>query len=93
MKLTRHALRRCRQRGVSLRRFAAFLDYADLEKPIGGNCVLIQVSNRTADLLPGGERFRRLAGIVSHNTGEVVTLMPLAGSRGARRYRAGWRAA
>lgn len=86
VRLSRHAERRCQQRGITNDRLLAFFDHADVDQPARRNCRLIRVSLRCAQALRDGERFASLAAIVD-DSGRVVTMLHLARDRRGRRYR------
>ena len=91
--LSRHARRRCQQRGVRLDALAAFLDHHDLDRPVGGNCRVLRMSRGRARTARTGlgpqtaERFERLAVILSEETGQIVSVMHDRGR--SRRLRVG----
>jgi hypothetical protein len=87
--LSRHAERRCQQRGIANERLAAFLENVDVDKPIGRNCRLLKVSREIARTIPGGEWLASMMVIESEDTGKVVTVMN--GGRHYRRIRPGRR--
>ena len=87
--LSRHAERRCRQRGIANDRLAAFLENADIDQPIGSNCRLLKVSREIAKTIPGGEWLASMVMIEAGDTGKVVTVMHADRSRRGRRYRRG----
>jgi len=88
-----HALRRCQQRGISQQIVNTILVHADLRVWVGNGCQSLLVSRRRlAELVPDelepGEA-GRLGGVCVVQdvaTGEVVTVLRLAG-RSGRRYR------
>lgn len=83
---SRHAARRCAQRGIRPALLAAVLEHADVERSAGGGCRLERVSRAQARALNLDDRLGRLAVILSDRTAEVVTVMPLhRHSRMARR--------
>lgn len=85
--LSRHAERRCQQRGVPKRLLSLILDHADLEKPIGDGCTLVRVSREQAGSLKADDRILRFAVIWSDERAQVVTVLPLQRSAVGRRYR------
>jgi hypothetical protein len=85
--LSRHAERRCQQRGITNERLATFLDNADIDQPIGSNCHLRKVSRNVWRAIPGGEWLASMVVIEADDTGEVVTVMHTARGRRGRRYR------
>ncbi|MGO4642481.1 DUF4258 domain-containing protein [Mesorhizobium sp. 2RAF45] len=88
-KLSAHAQRRSRQRGIRTDRLYAVLENADVERPLGGNCWLLKVSSRTARTIRGYDGLAKHAVIYSDSTGEVVSILHAASSRRGRRYRRG----
>lgn len=89
MKNSRHAESRCRQRGFNSKRLRTILEYADIDRPIGGNCRLLRVSHKVARSIRGSDGLDSFSLIVSDTTGELVTLLPPSRSRRGRRYRTG----
>lgn len=86
MRLTRHAERRCRQRGITGDRLSALLENADVDHPIGGDCHVLMVSHERSRTIKGGERLRFAA--ICTAAGEVVTVFHLHGSKATRYLRA-----
>lgn len=73
--LTRHAERRCRQRGINERTLRTFLDHHDLDVPAGAGCRRLSMSRGTARAMGGlGERLERLVVIASERGGRIVTV-------------------
>jgi hypothetical protein len=86
--LTAHAEKRCRQRGINSNRLEALLEHADIELPVGGNCVALKVSRRAARSIRGFDGIANFSAIIS-TTGQLKTILQVrTGSRG-RRYRRG----
>lgn len=90
--MSRHARRRCQQRGVPGTLAAALMDSADRSVPVGEGCEAISLSRRGAARLrrlgwPAAllERLVRIVAVLSP-AGEVVTVMHAY----ARRYRRAW---
>lgn len=90
--MSRHARRRCQQRGVPGAVLAALLDWADRSVPVGGGCEAVSLSRRAGAWLrragwPAAllERLVGLTAILSP-MGEVVTVL----HANARRYRRAW---
>lgn len=77
--LSRHALKRCAQRGIRPDFITAILEHADIQRPAGRNCRLERVSLAKAQALNLDDRLGRYALIVSDTTAEIVTVMPLHG--------------
>ena len=85
--LSRHASRRCAQRGVSPDFISKILEHADVQRPAGGNCRLERVSRIKAKALNLDDRLGRYAIIISDTTAEIVTIMPIyRHGRVARRH-------
>jgi hypothetical protein len=90
--LTKHAIARANQRGVTLEVVNALLTYADVEVPVGSGCTCLRCSR---DALEGvdirdklgslAERLRGLRAIVADDNGQLVTLFHDHGN--SRRYR------
>lgn len=89
MKNSKHAEARCRQRGFSSKRLRTILEYADIDRPIGGNCRLLRISHQMARSIRGSDGLASFSLIVSDTTGKLVTLLTPARSRCGRRYRTG----
>lgn len=87
--LTAHAEKRCRQRGINSNRLEALLEHADIERPVGGNCVALKVSRRAARSIRGFDGIANFSAIIISTTGQLKTILVVrTGSRG-RRYRRG----
>lgn len=87
MRHSEHSNRRLAQRGITKRFVSALLTYADVDKPIGGNCRLLRVSRRRAAALNIDDRLGRYALIWSDSAAQIVTVMPLHNGPSGRRYR------
>ena len=87
MMMTGHAERRCRQRGVNQNRLEMLLEHADIEVPIGGNCVALKVSRRAARAIRGHDGLANLCAIVG-TTGDLITVLQINNGPQGRRYRA-----
>lgn len=87
MRYSCHGQVRGAQRGVTHRFLNAILAYADVDRPIGGNCRLLRVSRQRSDSLNVDDRLGRYALIWSDNTAQIVTVMPLHDGAAGRRYR------
>ena len=91
--LSRHALKRANQRGVTHTLLSALLLHADQETPVGGGCAALRLSRgRLADRSLRsalGAEFDRLDGLVAivGDDGGVVTLLRDHNGRAGRRYR------
>lgn len=82
-----HSQMRSAQCGVSNRFVGAILTYADVDRPIGGNCRLLRVSRKRSAALNIDDRLGRYALIWSDTTARIVTVMPLHEGAAGRRYR------
>jgi hypothetical protein len=89
IKLSVHARRRCRQRGITHRKLCALLENADVHQSVGNNCCLVKVSRRAGKAIREFDGLARLCAIISESTGELVTILPVSGGRRGRRYRKG----
>lgn len=90
--LTRHAARRCQQRGVRKGVLRTFLEHHDLDRDVGGGCRVLRMSRSCAQAknqvlgVQMAARLSRLAVIVCDDTGQIVTAFHDTGK--TRRYRA-----
>lgn len=90
--LTRHAARRCQQRGIRRGMLRAFLDHHDLDREVGDRCRVLRMSRTRARAMAedlGAQtaaRLSRLAVIVCDDTGRIITAFHDTGR--TRRYRA-----
>jgi hypothetical protein len=89
--LSRHARRRCRQRGINSKRLSALFEHADIDRPVGSNCRLIKVSRAASRFVPSCDGLEKLAAIVSDDTAEIITVLSASATRRGRRYRGGRR--
>lgn len=94
--LTRHAERRARQRGISVRTIEWVLAVADIRCHAGDGCISYRVSRRAlASQRRAGvaaESIERATGVVvlvQPGKGEIVTVMHDSPNKG-RRYRSQW---
>lgn len=85
MILSRHAERRCRQRGINERRLQQLLEHADLEDDVGWNCYELRVSHDSVRGILNGEKLARMA-VILGESGEAVTVKHLFSDR-RRRHR------
>jgi hypothetical protein len=85
--LSQHAARRCQQRGINPKRLVAFLEHADLDRPVGRNCRLYRVSAQARRALPDGERYATMGVIVADDSGEIVTVLHIQSGPRGRHYR------
>jgi hypothetical protein len=86
--LSRHAQIRLQQRGLRLTDVEAIVTNADVETPIGSNCVLLRVSREVSRSFRTEDRLSRLGVIWSEDHAQVVTVFPIRGGSAGRRYRA-----
>ena len=92
IQLSRHAVRRCQQRGVKQGVLSALLDHHDVDRQVGGNCRVLRMSRKQArqEFRTMGPQvitqLENLAVIISETTGEIVTVFHDTGK--SRRYRA-----
>ena len=93
--LTRHAARRCQQRGIRRNTLRVFLDHHDLDREVGGGCRVLRMSRACARAVADvmgkqtAAKMARLAVIVCDDTGQIVTAFHDTGE--TRRYRAAGR--
>jgi hypothetical protein len=85
--MTRHAFTRCQNRGVRPSFVHAILHHADLDRPAGDNCRLLQVSRRRAKALNVDDRLSRFAVVLSEDSGKIVTVLPVHSGRSGAQYR------
>jgi hypothetical protein len=92
--LTRHATLRAKQRGVTHAMLDAFVNYADLEAPVGRGCTVLRFSRERlmdrdlrASLGRTPDRLSSLALILADDGGEIVTVLHHRRGPGGRRYR------
>jgi hypothetical protein len=85
--LSRHAERRCRQRGITNERLSTFLYYADIDRPARDKCRKLWVSRDVWKAIPGGEWLANMVVIEAGDTGEVVTVVHAGRGHRGRRYR------
>lgn len=92
--LSRHAMVRANQRGVTHDVLDALISHADFEAPCGGGCTVLRLTrdrlldrDLRASLGPNFDRLKDLAVVVADDTGEVVTVLHDHGRADGRRYR------
>lgn len=90
--LTRHALRRCAQRGVAPGVASLLVEHADLALHAGNGCTSFRLGRDAAAMLVAEgvhpdavKRARRLVALFGDRG--VVTVLRPAGGRAGRRYR------
>ena len=83
--ISRHALKRCQSRGISLGMIESIVLGADLEIPIGRGCTALSLTKAAARA--HGALAEKLSGIVAvmSDDGTLVTVLHAYGRRG-RRY-------
>ena len=94
MKMTEHARKRCRQRGITNAMAATVVAHADREAHCGGGCTALEISHEriaravktSVGIAP--ERLRDLV-VVVNNAGHIVTVVRARGRSASRRYRRG----
>ena len=84
--LSRHALTRSQQRGITMQLIEQILENADVEKNVGGNCTLIRVSKRKAKAIRA-DQLSKVAIIWSEHHAQIVTAIHLREGPHGRRYR------
>ncbi len=91
--LSRHALTRANQRGITHQLIRDLLELADVEEPVGGGCTVLRLSRRQlrdrdlrARLGSRADRLQNIA-LVWSAEGEIVTVVHDHGGRAGRRYR------
>jgi hypothetical protein len=84
--ISKHAILRMRQRGISASFLTRIFDNADVERPANDNCRLYRVTKDLARAL-GDDRLARFAVIWSDNCGQIVTVVCISRGRTGARYR------
>ncbi len=91
--LTKHAARRCAQRGVKKMDFAAFFEAADTDRQVGQGCTAWTISEgRVAELRADGmapskiDVISKMVCVVGHD-GRVLTVAKLYIGHRGRAYR------
>jgi hypothetical protein len=88
--LSRHAMTRAQQRGITPAQVDAVLRYADMESPRGGGCVSLWISTkelqRLAPATPEGISTDRLQGLTVLESGDA-TCVTIFRNRRSRTYR------
>ncbi len=87
---SRHAARRCANRGLRPEFLAVLLYHADLEVDVGGSATAFSVSRDRAKALNLGDRLGHYAAVVSADA-VVITVIPIRSGRRGRAYRKGRR--
>jgi hypothetical protein len=85
--LTRHAAKRCAQRGIRTKFLDDLIDFSDVDTPIGSNCRLLRISRKALGNNADKNKLGRYAVIWSDDTQSVVTVFPIRKCRSGRRYR------
>lgn len=93
LKMSKHATKRCQQRGVTDEMVATILTHADREAHCGDGCTALEISRNCIHGIGSGtgvapERLHGLI-IVLNNAGAVVTVVRTRGRSASRRYRRG----
>ena len=86
--LSRHAQRRLQQRGLCAADVEAIVLNADIEMPIGDNCVLLRLSRDASHAIRAEGMLNRHAVIWREACDQVVTVFPIHRGVAGRRYRA-----
>lgn len=86
--LSRHATKRCAQRGIRKEFLNDLLKYADVEVQVGGGAIALSVSKTTATTLDLGNRFGHYAVIISQDA-TIISVLPLHNCQRGRIYRKG----
>lgn len=86
--LTAHARQRCQQRGIRVALLSAVLENADVERPAGGDAVLLSVSRARAARLNLNDRLGR-CGVILSQDGAVITVAHVHRSRRGKTWRRG----
>lgn len=86
--LSRHAQKRCAQRGIRNEFLNNLLIYADVEAQVGGGAIALSVSKATATALNLGNRFGHYAVVISRDA-TIVSVLPLHNCQRGRVYRKG----
>ena len=84
--ISRHAVLRMGQRGISAPFLAKIFENANVERPARDNCRLYRVTRDLAQVL-GDDRLARFAVIWSDDHGHVVTIVPVQRGRAGAAYR------
>lgn len=72
--LSRHAIERCQQRGITKGMLEALLDEADVDMPAGNNCRLQMISRRKARTVRLDPRIHDLRVVISDDSQKIVTV-------------------
>ncbi len=84
--MSKHATKRCQQRGVDTALLQGILEHADIERPVGRGCWLLRVHKSTARALTD-DRLGRYAILWSDRTGTIVTVLPIHKACRGNHYR------
>lgn len=85
LNITKHALRRIGQRGITKRFLNALLENADGEVRVGGGVTALRVTSQRAQSLNLDDNLHRYAALVSED-GALISIIPMHQRRG-RSYR------
>ncbi len=72
--LSKHAIERCQQRGITKGMLENVLDEADIDRPAGNNCRLQMISRRKAKVSKLDPRIVGLRVVISDDSQKVVTV-------------------
>jgi hypothetical protein len=86
IKISKHAAKRIRNRGISNEFLHALIDNADVDVPIGSNCRLMRVHRKTANKLNMNDRLSKYAVIWSDDHNQIVTVLPMHKGKKQNRY-------
>jgi hypothetical protein len=65
------------------------LSLADIDRPVGDNCILLRVSKDACESHPNRDQLSRYAVIWSDTRNQLVTIVPVRRGRAGRAYRRG----
>lgn len=92
--MSKHAIARANQRGVTHQMIADLIAYADVEEAAGDGCMVLRVSRRQlqdrsirSSLGVRADQLQSVAVVWSAWSGEVVTVLHDHGGKAGRRYR------
>ncbi len=72
--LSKHAIERCQQRGITKFMLEALLDEVDIDMPAGNNCRLQMISRRKAKICKMDPRITGLRVVISDDSQKIVTV-------------------
>lgn len=88
MTVSRHAARRCAQRGVSPKCLAALIEHADIEIPVGSGAFAWSISREQVNSLNLPRKLGRFAAVLSEDA-VLITVAPIHNGQRGRRWRRG----